>query len=72
MGILLQITGALSKGRREAPGSGKDTGKTLDLQRKKHHPQETLGNQTEFNSKFVELHVTPGHIETNALCKLTQ
>lgn len=72
MGMLLVIKGGLSQGRREARRSGKDTGKTLDLEGNKHHQQETLRNQTELNSKFVELHVMLGHTNTNVLCKLTQ
>lgn len=62
--------GALSQGGGEAPRSAKDKGKAFQLEGNKPRKQETLGNQTEFNSKSVEFHVTLGHTNTNVLCKV--
>lgn len=37
--------------RRRGAQVGEDTGKASDLERNKHHSQEMLGNQNEFNCK---------------------
>lgn len=68
--MILLIMGDLSQGGREAPWSEKDKGKAFSLEGDEHCIQETLGNQTEFNSKSVEFHVTLGHTNTNVLCKV--
>lgn len=54
--------------RRRGAQVGEDTGKASDLERNKHHSQEMLGNQNEFNCKSMELHMTLGYV----LCRVVQ
>ena len=54
--------------RKRSAQVGEDTGKAFDLERNKHHTQEILGNQNEFNCKSMELHMMLGYV----LCKAVQ
>ena len=52
------VRSAEPRRKRGAQVMGKTQAKSFDLERNKHHMQETLGNHSEFNSKSMKLYMT--------------